>query len=96
MSKACKEQCSCMKSAMDNNSHIPTAAASGTHVSTYNVSKMDCPSEERIIRMVLGGFDNVLSLSFDLTNRKLEIIHQGENEPITHRLATLGLGVCYL
>jgi len=56
------------------------------------VPRMDCPSEERMIRMVLTGFDNIQSLSFDLSNRKLEIIYQGETEPITSKLETLGLG----
>jgi Co/Zn/Cd efflux system component len=42
--------------------------------------------------MALTGFDNIQSLSFDLSNRKLEIIHQGEVGPITSKLETLGLG----
>jgi Co/Zn/Cd efflux system component len=45
-----------------------------------------------MIRRALTGFDNIQSLSFDLSNRKLEIIHQGETGPITNKLETLGLG----
>ena len=53
---------------------------------------MDCPSEERMIRMALTGFDNIQALSFDLSNQKLEIIHLGEIGAITSKLETLGLG----
>jgi hypothetical protein len=53
---------------------------------------MDCPSEERMIRMALTGFDSILSLSFDLSNRKLEIIHRGETGAISSKLETMGLG----
>jgi cation transport ATPase len=63
-----------------------------TKLSVYLVPGMDCPSEERIIRMALNGFDTVVALSFDLSARRLEVLHDGEAAPITDRLATLGLG----
>ena len=66
--------------------------ASGKYVSVYAVPKMDCPSEERMIRLALNGFDEIQTLSFDLSNRRLEVLHDGEAEPITAKLATLGLG----
>jgi Co/Zn/Cd efflux system component len=53
---------------------------------------MDCPSEERMIRLALSGFDDIRTLSFDLSNRRLEVLHDGEVEPITTKLASLGLG----
>ena len=37
----------------------------------YRVSKMDCPSEERLIRMKLDGMEEIQNLQFDIPNRKL-------------------------
>ena len=66
--------------------------ASGKWVSVYVVPKMDCPSEEQMIRLALNGFEEIRSLSFDLSNRRLEIVHDGEVTPITAKLETLELG----
>ncbi|MBO6827348.1 MAG: cation transporter [Sneathiella sp.] len=81
---------------MNNSSTSETdrsfSEASGKWFSVFAVPKMDCPSEERIIRMALSGLENIKMLSFDLSNRRLEIIHDGDIEPITQKLTTLGLG----
>ncbi|GGE57123.1 sodium:proton antiporter [Halopseudomonas oceani] len=45
-----------------------------------------------MIRLALNGFDEIRTLSFDLSNRRLEVVHDGEAELITAKLATLGLG----
>ncbi|MCK7552911.1 cation transporter [Marinobacter goseongensis] len=92
MSKPCDGQCGSKDSVVNNELQSPVTAETDSQLSTYSVPKMDCPSEERMIRMALTGFDNIQSLSFDLSNRKLEIIHQGEVGPITSKLETLGLG----
>lgn len=47
-------------------------------ISTFKVTKMDCPSEEQMIRMKLEGIETILQLNFDIPNRKLEVIHSGE------------------
>ncbi|WP_421861551.1 cation transporter [Marinobacter salarius] len=92
MSKPCDGQCGSEDLVVNNEFQRPVTAETGSQLSTYNVPKMDCPSEERMIRMALTGVYNIQSLSFDLSNRKLEIIHQGETGPITSKLETLGLG----
>lgn len=92
MSNACNGQRGSDETATDNDTQNPVITPSGAQLSTYKVSKMDCPSEERMIRMALNGFDNIQSLSFDLSNRELEVIHQGDPDPITSKLETLGLG----
>ena len=61
-------------------------------VSTFSVPKMDCPSEENLIRMALSGLPGVGALNFDLAGRRLEITHEGEAAPITEKLAPLNLG----
>ncbi len=64
----------------------------GEWVSVYAVPKMDCPSEERMIRLALNGVEGIRALSFDLSNRRLKVVHDGEVEPVTSKLKTLGLG----
>ncbi|MCK5531175.1 MULTISPECIES: cation transporter [Pseudomonadaceae] len=92
MSKACGGPCSCDATPAADTDMPVSSEASGEWVSVYAVPKMDCPSEERMIRLALNGFDEIRTLSFDLSNRRLEVVHDGEAELITAKLATLGLG----
>ncbi len=57
----------------------------------FNIKKMDCPSEEQLIRMKLQNFDTVKSLEFDIPNRKLNVYHNGNPDPILTALGTLNL-----
>ena len=59
---------------------------------TFNVPKMDCPSEERMIRLAMADLDGVDSLEFDLPGRSLVVVHSSAVEEISRRLAPLGLG----
>lgn len=65
-------------------------------VSTLGIPKMDCPSEENLIRMKLAPVDNITSLSFDLAQRQLRVGHTGPIDPVVVRLEPLGLGVSLL
>jgi Co/Zn/Cd efflux system component len=56
---------------------------------TFNISKMDCPSEERMIRMKLEGLTNIKSLQFDIPSRKMEVYHTGSYESILTALNNL-------
>jgi Co/Zn/Cd efflux system component len=58
----------------------------------FEVPKMDCPSEERLIRMALDGADAVGHLRFDLAARVVVVEHSGDPGPILARLEPLGLG----
>lgn len=60
--------------------------------STFGVAKMDCPSEEQLVRMKLEGRGDVQALVFDLEGRRLEVVHSGDPESIARELATLDLG----
>ncbi|MCL4806173.1 MAG: cation transporter [Thermoanaerobaculia bacterium] len=53
---------------------------------------MDCPSEERLVRMALDGLDGVEELRFDLQGRTLSVTHRGEPGPLLAKLEPLGLG----
>lgn len=71
---------------------VSEAAEKDAWVSTFTVPKMDCPSEERMIRLALESVPGLRSLRFDLTRRQLQVIHDGAVDPIMARLIPLGLG----
>lgn len=58
----------------------------------FGIPKMDCPSEERLIRMTLDGFKGIQELSFDLEARSVTAIHEGEAEQLLSKLQPLGFG----
>lgn len=60
--------------------------------SIFEIKKMDCPSEENIIRMKLASFKNIKDLHFDIQNRKLTVFHEGELESIKLAVSELNLG----
>jgi Co/Zn/Cd efflux system component len=59
--------------------------------SIFTIPKMDCPSEERLIRMALEDVPGV-SLTFDLAGRQLTAVHPGPAAVVLERLTPLGLG----
>jgi Co/Zn/Cd efflux system component len=61
----------------------------------FAIPKMDCPSEEGLIRMALQDMPDV-SLSFDLTGRRLTAVHPGSAAAVLERLAPLGLGAAQI
>ena len=92
MSNTCKDACGCDATPPADTDRRDSSEASGKWVSVYAVPKMDCPSEERMIRLALNGFDEIRALSFDLPNRRLQVVHDERADPITAKLTTLGLG----
>ncbi len=56
------------------------------------IPKMDCPSEERLVRMALDGLDDVDELGFDLQQRTLSVTHRGDPGLVLAKLEPLGLG----
>lgn len=60
--------------------------------SVFSVPKMDCPSEENMIKMALHGVDGVVSLSFDVGHRRLTALHDGPVAELVQRLEPLDLG----
>lgn len=60
--------------------------------SAYHISKMDCPSEENMIRIKLEDLTEIKKLDFDLESRQLLVYHSEENQEITDRLRELNLG----
>lgn len=53
---------------------------------------MDCPSEEKLIRMALSGHSAIKSMSFDLAKREMTLKHEGDYSPILKLLEPLNFG----
>ena len=60
--------------------------------STFRLPKMDCSSEENLVRMALSSADGVRSMSFDLPARQLKVVHNGPADAVLARLKPLNLG----
>jgi len=58
----------------------------------FEITKMDCPSEENLIRLKLEGISGVVNLDFDIPQRKLTIFHIGDIDLIETSIAELNLG----
>jgi len=59
---------------------------------TFIISKMDCPSEENLIRMKLEDISSIKMLDFDIPNRKLIIFHENDLEKIEQAIISLNFG----
>jgi Co/Zn/Cd efflux system component len=58
----------------------------------FEITKMDCPSEENLIRMKLDGITGIEKLEFDIPHRKLTVFHNGQIEQIEKFILELKLG----
>lgn len=63
-----------------------------TYKTIFRIEKMDCPSEEQLIRMRLQEFSNIQALDFDLEERRLVVFHTGNSDDIFAALHSLNLG----
>ncbi len=53
----------------------PAIAFAGAKILRLKIQKMDCPTEEALIRKVIDGKPGVVGLNFDLINRVLTVNH---------------------
>ena len=58
----------------------------------FEITKMDCPSEENLIRLKLDGIGEIKNLDFDIPNRQLTVFHEGELDKIEDSIIDLNLG----
>ncbi|WP_034058468.1 cation transporter [Lacinutrix jangbogonensis] len=58
----------------------------------FKITKMDCPSEENLIRIKLDGISSIKNLDFDIPNRALTVFHDGEITQIEASILELNLG----
>ncbi|MEO9484102.1 MAG: cation transporter [Ekhidna sp.] len=58
----------------------------------FEIPKMDCPSEESLIRTNLDGISSIANLDFDIPNRRLTVFHRGQLDQIERSVFELNLG----
>jgi Co/Zn/Cd efflux system component len=58
----------------------------------FEITKMDCPSEENLIRMKLDGIPGIKNLEFDIPNRQLTVVHTDGLAEIENAIFDLKLG----
>ena len=58
----------------------------------FEIYKMDCPSEETLIRLKLNSIENIVNLDFDIPNRRLTVYHTGKLNLIESAISELNLG----
>jgi Co/Zn/Cd efflux system component len=64
--------------------------------SIFRISKMDCSSEEQLIKMKLQAIEQIQQLEFDITNRQLVVYHNAAPEPINNAINELDLNCTLL
>lgn len=79
---------------LDLDAHLlATTSGIGTANKTrFAIPKMDCPSEENLIRMTLANVPAVGALTFDLKARELSVVHEGKLDDVLAQLVPLNLG----
>ncbi|WP_294766701.1 heavy metal translocating P-type ATPase [uncultured Rhodoferax sp.] len=69
-----------------------TGVAAAARTDTFRIEKMDCPTEEGLIRKRLGNMPGVAALDFNLMQRKLTVNHTlPSTESIVRALKDIGL-----
>lgn len=58
----------------------------------FKIPKMDCPSEEKLIRMALGSLNGIAYLKFDLAGRTLTAFHEIDEDELLKKLEPLNFG----
>ncbi len=69
----------------------------GERIDRYLVEKMDCPTEEKMIRAALERVDRIASIEINLVNKQLTVRHGlSSDEPIVAALERIGMGPQHL
>lgn len=58
----------------------------------FEIPKMDCPSEEQIIKLRLNEVEGIKKLDFNIPQRQLSILHEGDPDSILEALIPLNFG----
>lgn len=58
----------------------------------FKVLKMDCPSEENLIRMKIDDISSISNMKFDIPKREITIFHEGQINEIQESINELNLG----
>lgn len=58
----------------------------------FRIPKMDCPSEERLIRLKLEEVHGIKNLTFEIPDRKLTVHHECDSQEVLSALLPLNFG----
>jgi Co/Zn/Cd efflux system component len=58
----------------------------------FKISKMDCASEESLVRMALDNLEKIEQLSFNIEDRELTVFHDLDSQNILEKLEPLKFG----
>jgi|GEM_PF-55213 len=75
---------------------VDSALADHMRRSLFDIPKMDCPSEERIVRLALHDLRGIALLTFDIPARRLTVDHEGDERKVLRALEPLGFGASLL
>ena len=90
MSECASKSCGCESPASDINN--PAQTIPGGISTILAIAKMDCPTEERLIRNKLGGMPGIGELDFNLMKRTLTVTHAPDAlEPAITAIRSLGM-----
>lgn len=57
----------------------------------FQINKMDCPSEEQLVRMALSDFSGITDISVDFEERQAKVIHQENPDQLLQAIDKLSL-----
>jgi len=84
--------CACESNARAAARHSIPQGAPASRRDVLRIEKMDCPTEEALIRDNLSGLPGVASLEFNLIQRKLTVAHNLEDlAPVLAGLRSIGM-----
>ncbi len=90
MSESTAAKCSCEAGSDADPAQAPVRVTGFTAL--YRIEKMDCPTEEALLRKVLHGLPGVLALDFNLVARTLRVEHSlADPHSITAAIAALDM-----
>tara|TARA_R110001592_G_scaffold48850_1_gene153133 strand:+ start:979 stop:1878 length:900 start_codon:yes stop_codon:yes gene_type:complete len=92
MTETCKEQCQSASVELKTSTVEGAGSFDKQFTSEFIVPKMDCPSEERLIRLTLDSIKPSVGLLFDIPERKVRVFHDNNLEEVTAKLESLKFG----
>jgi len=81
MTDECQKSCGCASERKAESMTGATPTGTG-RMSLFSVPKMDCPSEERMIRLALENTSGLAALEFDLGKRELRVFTTAPSNPL--------------
>lgn len=92
MTGTCSGQCQSTSEELNESSVEDNGSFDKPFTSEFTVPKMDCPSEERLIRLKLDSIEPSVGLLFDIPARKVRVFHDDNLGEITTKLESLNFG----